>query len=495
MASRTAFNLSLAVVTMASTVSFLTLNSQSIRLDEAQSIWVTTKSLPVIMKLTGQDVLVPLYPLLLHFWLQIFGTAVPAARLLSFIFYLVSLPLLYLFGRELGNKNVALIGILLYALSPFIMWYSNETRMYTLFLLTTCVNHYFFIRLLKTQAREGKFGFVISSIIGLYTHYFFIFLLASQGFYLLLKIFGILHHFDKDNFNFSRFFLFYLLLILISLLAFSPWIFYMLKLGGAQSTQPLIPPPTSFNIFQTLVTFIFGFQNTILEGLFISLWPLLVLLLFFFFTKRQKIPLKYLDYLSVITFIPILLVFLVSYIRPIFLSRYLILTTPTLFLIIAWLIVSYAKKAAGLAVVLVLFIMFAFSLSQNVSSETPVKENYQAAAFYLNNHVSPSDIIAVSAPFTIYPLEYYYEGITKIDTIPLWDRYTQGGIPSFTDRNLIIQIKGYQKQYQRLWLVLSYNQGYEDKILKYLDTHYQLDNTTRFSSGLKLRVYRLRYDL
>lgn len=68
-------------------INWLTLSSQSIRLDEAQSIWVSTKSVPTIITLTSQDVHVPLYGVLLHFWLQFFGNTILAARSLSLLFF------------------------------------------------------------------------------------------------------------------------------------------------------------------------------------------------------------------------------------------------------------------------------------------------------------------------------------------------------------------------------------------------------------------------
>src|SRR5258706_1629068 len=70
----------IAAITVA--ISFFTLFSQSIRLDESQSIWVATKPVISILYLDAQDVLVPLYSIILHFWLQIFGTSVVAARIL-----------------------------------------------------------------------------------------------------------------------------------------------------------------------------------------------------------------------------------------------------------------------------------------------------------------------------------------------------------------------------------------------------------------------------
>src|SRR6185312_10528796 len=86
-----------------------TLAFQSIRLDEAQSIWVSTKSVSQILQLDAQDVLVPLYELLLHVWMQIFGSSVLAARSFSFIFFLATLPALYSLAKETNNKRVAMI--------------------------------------------------------------------------------------------------------------------------------------------------------------------------------------------------------------------------------------------------------------------------------------------------------------------------------------------------------------------------------------------------
>jgi len=78
-----------------------------------------------------------------------------------------------------------------------------------------------------------------------------------------------------------------------------------------------------------------------------------------------------------------------------------------------------------------LTVMFLLLLNQNISASTPVKENYKGVADYLNLHVKPDDIIALSAPFTIYPIEYYYKGQAGIDTIPKWNRFAHGPIPSF----------------------------------------------------------------
>src|SRR6266516_4759506 len=113
-------------------ISIRTLYSQSIRLDEAQSIWIYTKSVPTLLNFTAQDVLTPLYGLLLHFWLQLFGAGIIAARSLSLLFFVLTVPVLYLLARSATSRSIAILTIVLFSLSPFIVWYSNEARMYTL---------------------------------------------------------------------------------------------------------------------------------------------------------------------------------------------------------------------------------------------------------------------------------------------------------------------------------------------------------------------------
>jgi len=45
-----------------------------------------------------------------------------------------------------------------------------------------------------------------------------------------------------------------------------------------------------------------------------------------------------------------------------------------------------------------------------------------------------------------------------------------------------------------MWLLLSYDQGYQDRIRTYMDTHFQKIDTVEFSSGLTLYEYKMRYD-
>jgi hypothetical protein len=267
----------------------------------------------------------------------------------------------------------------------------------------------------------------------------------------------------------------------------------VISLGDITESTPLIPAPNTFNIFQTFAFFLFGFQSSLAQGLIVALWPMLLLLLFLIFTHRKKFQTNHLGYFELITFFPILLFFVASFVRPVFLARYLIFTVPTLFFLVANVLLVFSPRVSKVLISVFMFLIIGFLLYQNLSPSTPVKENYRGVSQFLNTQVAPSDIIAVSSPFTVYPIEYNYYGSARIDTIPEWDRFTEGGIPPFSIAEFEAQFQNYQKVYNRVFVILSYDQGYESEIRNYLDTHFEMLGKQTFSPGLEIRVYKLRY--
>ncbi len=445
-----------------------------------------TKSIPGMLKLTSQDVNLPLYGIIMHFWLQILGINIVRARLLSLIFFLITLPVLYQLIKESSDSDHAILTVAFFAFSPFILWYTSEARTYTLFILIACLQQLYFLRLIRSGGNNGKFGYFIGTALGFYTHYFFIFLLIAQiVFVLSLRI--------VKGKNKNRLIKRHLILDFGGLLVFIPWIYYIFRTGGAVNTQPLIPIPNSYSVVQTFVNFVVGFQSQSIQAVLISLWPLSTVILFLMFTHRKQKLVKNVEYFFLVTFLPIILVFLISFIKPIFLSRYLILVTPTLFFIIAWIILSNSKKISFYLSVLILLLMFSFLMFQNISAATPSKENYSEVSQYLNQYTTPEDIVAITAPFTIYPIEYQYQGEAKLVTIPNWDKYVEGPIPQYNSDNLVKQINDYKTQYNRLFVVFSYDQGYENDIKNYLDTHYAIMGMGKFSDSIEMRIYKLRY--
>jgi len=102
-------------------------------LDEAQTVAIAHRTLPHLFDALRHDGSPPLYYVLLHGWMVVFGTGDVAVRSLSGVFSVLSLPLIWLAARRLGaDRRLAWVAVLLLATSPFAIRYATETRMYSL---------------------------------------------------------------------------------------------------------------------------------------------------------------------------------------------------------------------------------------------------------------------------------------------------------------------------------------------------------------------------
>jgi hypothetical protein len=199
-------------------------------------------------------------------------------------------------------------------------------------------------------------------------------------------------------------------------------------------------------------------------------------------------------FLVAMAFIPVLLAYGISLvITPFFISRYLIASVPSLFILIVCLLSKY-KKPIAVSFACVLIALTALGSAQQAASpNTTVKENYRGVADYINNRIQPQDLVVLSAPFTVYPFEYYYHGSAQIDTLPDWNRSSVGGIPAFNKKTMPAQIAAQNENHHYIYLVLSQNQGYENTIKQYYLKHFKKIYVKTYSPDLTLYVYQVGY--
>jgi 4-amino-4-deoxy-L-arabinose transferase-like glycosyltransferase len=74
----------------------------------------------------------PLYFFLLRGWIALTGTSEYGMRFFSLLFGVLGVPLAYILGRRLFTPQTGLISALLVTASPYLTWYSQEVKMYTL---------------------------------------------------------------------------------------------------------------------------------------------------------------------------------------------------------------------------------------------------------------------------------------------------------------------------------------------------------------------------
>ena len=154
-------------------------------LDEALSVSIARLPLSELTGALRLDGSPPLYYVLLHLWMQVFGTGDLAVRLLSAVFSLAALPLAFAVGRRLRDATTGWCAVLLLAVSPFAVHYATETRMYALLVAEALLLALALLRARQqpTLGRLAPLPVLTSAL--LYTHYWSLFLLGALGLLLL----------------------------------------------------------------------------------------------------------------------------------------------------------------------------------------------------------------------------------------------------------------------------------------------------------------------
>ncbi|HSH17892.1 MAG TPA: glycosyltransferase family 39 protein [Candidatus Saccharimonadales bacterium] len=466
-------------------ISRFLLIDNSIRLDEAQSLWQTSHSLQGTLKVIAQDVHVPLYHTILHSWQTFFGQSIQTARYLSLLFFMLSIPVVYLLARRILSINWSLFVTMLFSFSPFMNWYANEARMYTMLVLVATLSQLFFVKLIQSQGKRGWLGYTLTALVGIYSHYFFFFSLLTQGIFYLLT---------RKQWVRGTFLRFAGLAGLLAA-AFTPWFLYFRAQGSASNTSPNLQTPSSVDFFNVFSQFSFGFQTDVLNTILVSPWPVLVIVALMSVRGGQRIT-RPVGYMIAAAFVPVLTAFIVSYaLTPFFVSRYMIACVPPLLILTVWFISHYRRALYVPIAGLMIGMMIATSYQQYTSAATPVKEDFKAAAAYINKHADASDIVVLSAPFTIYPFNYYYDGEARVATLPIWDRTVPGAIPGFEAAKLPEQVRQLNKDHQYVYLLLSSDQGYQEDIYQYYEQRFENPESIQFSPDLQLHVYRVGYSV
>ncbi|TSC90760.1 MAG: Uncharacterized protein G01um10142_251 [Parcubacteria group bacterium Gr01-1014_2] len=466
------------------------IGSESLRLDETQSIWQASHTTEFIHFYMLKNVHLPLHNTFLHFWIALFGFGEASVRTSSAIFGILSLPALYLLSREFLKRKWALVATAIGTISPIWVWYSREVRMYTLLILVTTLSYYFFLRILRTNKLKYYVFYTLVSLVGIYTHYFFLLVLLTQAVFFLSTW--------KVDWNSrltipKRKILYnFLTAAVILLIAFSPWLYELIRIHGSGTLAPELGKPTSFNIILSFFEFTFGYQPDSVTAALIAFWPLIVLIGFIFLAKRNPInPNVYLMVIGII--LPVFLTFMVSILyKPVYLTRYLIIITPLYYVFIAWLLAKSKGLSQKVLMTILVVSLGAGLVNQSASPDIVVKEDYREATNYLSEKTNPRDIVALAPPYMIYPLQYYYRGLAQITSVPIWDK-RKGAIPDITPERLAEDTQTIKGGHQRIFLFIADNLkgGLEAK--EYLDNKFTKLEKIQFSETLWLNVYQAEY--
>lgn len=368
-------------------------------MDESLTLSLAQNSFFSVFQALSYDNWPPLYTIFLHFWQQV-STNLIWIRLLSVIFGTVSVFLIYQIGKILFNKRVAFISLVIASVSPPLVYFSSENRAYSLFVMLSLLTILTYFKLSKAFNLKHFFFFIISASLTLYTHYFAVLLLIS------LPLASFISSFSRINFK--QLFLAFGSIFLI----FSPWLAFTIgkEKPFCLCLQPILGIAASIAFlsingggFITLKSFL---ENAPLAiKIFLVFYLLLTTIVFFLSTRFLKIP--QVRFLTVLFFLPLLIIFIVSFIKPFFSVRSFIFLVPVFILLTAYAINQIRVKFNNLILwgyTILSVAILLITTQQPFFNQEPLWQMSQTLAGLSNQE---NQIIHANL-YTYLPSRYYY---------------------------------------------------------------------------------------
>ena len=140
--------------------------------DEACSWFSAKQSFPygIMENLLTLDLQhTPLYFFLLHFWMKLFGQSEIPMRILSLIFGLGSIPLVYTAAKKISTGKIAVWAASLAAVSPLLVLFSVEVRMYPIVTFLVLLSFNYLIDFEQKNDTNSLIKLVIANVLIPYT--------------------------------------------------------------------------------------------------------------------------------------------------------------------------------------------------------------------------------------------------------------------------------------------------------------------------------------
>ena len=175
------------VLVLGAALRLSTLGLQSFWYDEAFTpVHVLHHGLGATLRAVGHtENSPPLWYLIAWLDVRVLGDGAVALRLPSALAGIATIAVAWPIGEELGGRLCGLLSALLVAVNPLLVWYSQEARTYSLFVLACALALLCFLRRLRSG--RAMAAFALSGTLALLTHYFAVFLVAPMAALLLAE--------------------------------------------------------------------------------------------------------------------------------------------------------------------------------------------------------------------------------------------------------------------------------------------------------------------
>lgn len=386
---------------------------QSLWLDESIGAWAVKNFSyqEVLNNFLLSDNHPPLYYLLLKFWTAVFGFSEISLRMPSVIFgvgtiYYTFLIAKSLFGKQDGNSffYYPLIASLFLATSPLHVYYSQEARMYSMAAFFAAASIYFFINTLKSEDTKTWISYSISQVGMVFSDYMPIFLLPV--FWLIA------YNMRRKRIWIKRFLTSQIPLLILGFLwaptffeqsAKGKWLLQTLPAwksvaGGASIKQAVLVG----------MKFVLGRISFSPKPMYYVLVLLASVPFFILFTKAVRIKKSNKETIVILwLFVPLVFGFVASFLFPAFIYFRYIYILPAFYLTSIIGLSRIKKQAVTKTLIALILSVNVLGLSIYFFDKDQHREDWRAAAFFINKRAGDHDVVLFEYPQPFTPYRWY----------------------------------------------------------------------------------------
>ena len=482
-----------AVLAMAWVAFLLRLSSldyQSLWRDEMDSRWLADASYQkLFIQVFSDGHNGPLYFIFLKPWIELTGASEFALRFPSAVMGILVIPAGYILARQLslGRRTGVLLTMLL-ATSPYLVWYSQEVKMYTWLMLVITLAVIAYLKALTGRQRRWWVVFVVATSLSFYLH------ILSP---LMLPVYGAiaLIYWPETRRKWRA----WLVSMGCLTLPYLPLVIWQAPylINNYDSGHPFYP--LREQTYLLLKLYSSGLVRFIgLTSIIVTVFLLLTGLALNIRLNRDNTAgqtarhrangtsptMQQRLVLVVWLVIPFLTIYLISLRVPVFEDRYLIHITMPFYLLIALgivLIRNHARLLAALCLGLVLMINLLGIWQQQ---HGPIKADFRAAGQYLADHQYQPTTVMIQTPYLQETFDYYYRRPYKL-LQGLWTNH--GKTEAEVHREMLQLTAGLTD----LWLVVSEEALWDERglVRQWLDDHANRVDEAHF---MRVDVYYYR---
>jgi hypothetical protein len=449
------------------------IDARDICLDEPFTIFHAQSSVIDIIKLPSKnEPNPPLFMLLLHFWIKLFGISPYSVRILPILFNAITAVFIYLTGKRFFGLWSGITASGMFILSTYHFYFGADTRTYSMLSMATAASLYYLFSLVKNpEKKKYLVALIISNLVLVYGHYF-----GWLVVFMELTV-GVFYFQNRDILKKTGF------AVLATVILYLPMFAVMINQFFVSRESTWVDTPQGFEYLHQIQSFINSKKGLRILGYLLASGVVLS-----FFTKPNKAKLKELIVLFLWWFLPYSFMFLISYKIPMFTDRYILFNSIGFYLFTG-VAISYLFQKIRFLVPLLSIGMF-FLMQWYMETHDYAPRKVKMAANYVHSKTDNSSIIVIYSHWSDLEFMYHYDN----EIFKLVDNYEEQ-----LEKNNIYRSWGVEdtKNYvsgKNPQKIIFYNNNTlsidpEKTLFNYFEDNFERTDSAHFEKGIEVSVF------